>query len=187
MFRFPSAMGPTGSIIRKAQSRTGHTLYEIINFTTENDTCYLTDFRVLREGKLASVESAHLDPRMTASATAAPAGYSFTNVFSVENTMFNYVLNSSFAVNNYCAITFAIMTNSQWINYCGTGSSAGGWRILELLKNGSGTWDVYVMWATGSLTSKATGRTGQTLKEIMNFSSEKDTCYITNLRVLENA
>ena len=43
------------------------------------------------------------------------------------------------------------------------------------------------MWAGGSFTSKATGRTGQTLKEIMNFSSNQDTCYITNLRVLENA
>ena len=162
----------------------------ILNFTCENDTCYVTNFRVIREGEFASIDSAHFSDTATVSAEPAPTGYSFTKVYQVTNASIGTIFNSNANVDGLTRITFAAKTASKYFASHGWGdggwSYSPSWKVFELIKTGADTWDIYTETTAAGynvgLVLKGSG-SGHTLSAILQLSCDPDTCYVTNLRV----
>ena len=167
----------------------------ILNITCESDTCYITNFRVIYDGELDSIESAHVSSNASVSAVVAPAGYGFTSVYELAGVNFANILNSNANVEGLTAIAFGVKTESGYVASHGWSSpgfsfNGASWKVFELIKTGAGTWNIYLENTSSGYNNGLELKgsfSGKTLSEIMSFSSDPFTCYITNLIVLRDS
>lgn len=167
----------------------------ILNATCESDTCYVTNFRVMYDGEFDFVESAHVSTSASVSALEVPAGYGFDTVYEISNSNFANILNTSANVEGLSMIAFGVKTASGYVashGWSAPGFSFNGasWKIFELVNTGSDTWNIYVENTSNGYNNGLELKgsfSGLTLSEILAFSSDPFTCYITNLIVLRDS
>ena len=162
----------------------------ILALTSESDTCYVTNFRVMYDGGFSTIESAHVSASASISSEPAPTGYSFTKVYELTSSNINQIINSSANVDGISMVSFAMKAGVYYASHgwgAGGWSYSGSWKVFELVKTGSDTWNIYtentVVGYNNGLELKGSG-SGHTLSAILQFTSDPSTYYITNLRVL---
>ena len=167
----------------------------ILGFTCDPDTCYVTNIRVIKEGSFETIDNAHLVAGVTASAEPAPTGYAFTSVYELANTNIRNIFAANANVEGIKRIVFAVKTTTKWFSCRGDWAwNYGSWKIFELVCRAPNTWDIYIATAGTALTRKhsnvsqriLSANDNDTSKSILGFTSENDTCYITNLIVIRD-
>lgn len=164
----------------------------ILALAAENDTCYVTNLRVMYDGGFSTIESAHVGASASISSEPAPTGYSFTKVYELTGSNINQIIDSSANVDGISMVSFAMKAGVYYASHgwgAGGWSYSGSWKVFELVKTGSDTWNIYtentVVGYNNGLELKGSG-SGHTLSAILQFTSDPSTYYITNLRVLRD-
>lgn len=136
-----------------------------------------------------SVEYGFRGENVAASSEAAPAGYAFTEVYQLENANIRNQFATDTSVEGVLKVSFAAKTATKyWASRGDWLYAPGYWYVFELENTAVDTWNITVYTATSGATKKTyTALTGNSLSTLLNITSENDTSYVTNLRVLRDA
>lgn len=162
----------------------------ILGLSCENDACYVTNIRAIRDGEVDDINSSYMNPSVLASTEQGPSGFVFKKVYSLTNSNISGVINASANVEGVTKITFAFKTTTIWYDCCGknTFDISPAWKIFILKHTSDGVWDVSIISATSfSMLKHFESVSGSTLATILALKSEPDTSYITNLRIIRDS